>query len=43
MKELLGVSEQQIQAVIDYVVAALPDYLKRTLSAANDGALQVAA
>lgn len=43
MKELLGVSEQQIQAVVDYVVAALPGYLKRALSAANERALHGAA
>jgi hypothetical protein len=35
MKKLLGVSEQQIQAVIEYVLAGLPVYLKRVLSAAN--------
>jgi hypothetical protein len=35
MKKLLGVSEQQIQAVIEYFLAGLPVYLKRVLSAAN--------
>ena len=35
MKNLLGVSEQQIQAVIEYVLSGLPVYLKRVLSAAN--------
>ena len=35
MMELLGVSAEQIQAVVDYVIAALPGYLQRTLSAAN--------
>ena len=35
MKNLLGVTEEQIQAVVDYVVAALPGYLQRSLSLAN--------
>lgn len=35
MKQLLGISEEQIQAVVDYAVSALPGYLQRTLSAAN--------
>lgn len=35
MKKLLGISEEQIQSVVDYVVSALPGYLQRTLSAAN--------
>lgn len=35
MVNLLGISEQQVQAVLDYVFAALPGYLQRTLSAAN--------
>lgn len=42
MKKLLGVSEQQIQAVIEYVLAGLPVYLKRVLSAANGLALATA-
>lgn len=35
MKNLLGVTEEQIQAVADYVVSALPGYLQRALSVAN--------
>lgn len=35
MKNLLGVTEEQIQAVVDYVVSALPGYLQRSLSIAN--------
>ena len=35
MKNLLGVTEEQIQAVVDYVVSALPGYLQRALSVAN--------
>lgn len=35
MMNLLGISEQQVQSVVDYVVSALPGYLQRTLSAAN--------
>lgn len=35
MMKLLGVTEEQIQAVVDYVVSALPGYLQRSLSAAN--------
>lgn len=35
MIKLLGVSAEQIQAVVDYVITALPGYLQRTLSAAN--------
>ena len=35
MKQLLGISEDKIQAVVDYAVSALPGYLQRTLSAAN--------
>lgn len=35
MMKLLGISGEQIQAVVDYVVSALPGYLQRTLSAAN--------
>ena len=34
--KLLGVTETQIQVVVDYVVSALPGYLQRTLSAANN-------
>jgi len=36
MMKLLGISVEQIQAVVDYVVSALPGYLQRTLSAANE-------
>ena len=35
MVKLLGVTEAQIQSVVDYVVSALPGYLQRSLSAAN--------
>ena len=35
MKNLLGVTEEQIQTVVDYVVSALPGYLQRSLSLAN--------
>jgi len=35
MKHILGVTEEQIQDVVDYVVSALPGYMKRTLSKAN--------
>ena len=35
MKNLLGVTEEQIQAVVDYVVSALPGYLQKSLSLAN--------
>ena len=35
IKNLLGVTEEQIQAVVDYVVSALPGYLQRSLSLAN--------
>ena len=35
MMKLLGVSTEQIQVVVDYVVAALPGYLQRVLSVAN--------
>lgn len=33
--KLLGLSEEQIQTVVDYVVSALPGYLQRSLSMAN--------
>ena len=36
MMKLLGVTEAHIQAVVDYVVSALPGYLQRSLSAANN-------
>ncbi len=36
MMKLLGVTESQIQVVVDYVVSALPGYLQRSLSAANN-------
>ena len=35
MMKLLGVTEDQIQSVVNYVVSALPGYLQRSLSAAN--------
>jgi len=35
MKHILGITEEQIQNVVDYVVSALPGYMKRTLSKAN--------
>ena len=35
MMNLLGVTEAQIQSVVDYVLSALPGYLQRSLSAAN--------
>ena len=35
MMKLLGITEAQIQSVVDYVVSALPGYLQRSLSAAN--------
>ena len=35
MMRLLGISDKQIQAVVDYVVSALPGYLQRTLYIAN--------
>lgn len=35
MKRLLGISEAQIQVVVDYVVSALSGYLQRTLTLAN--------
>ena len=41
MMNLLGISEQQVQAVVDYVISALPGYLQRTLATAN-GLPQVA-
>ena len=37
--ELLGISAEQIQAVVDYVIAALPGYLQRALSSVNRIAL----
>ena len=41
MMNLLGISEEQVQSVVDYVVSALPGYLQRTLAVAN-GLTQVA-
>ncbi len=35
MMKLLGITEAQIQTVVDYVVSALPGYLQRSLSVAN--------
>jgi len=35
MKHILGATQEQIQNVVDYVVSALPSYMKRTLSKAN--------
>ena len=37
MSKVLGVSEDQIQAVVDCVLSTIPDYLQRTLAAANTG------
>ena len=40
MKHVLGIPEEQIQAVVDYyVMGNLPEYLLRTLSAVNNVAL----
>ena len=36
MKNVLGISEEQIQAVVDYVMGNMPEYLLRTLSAVNN-------
>lgn len=41
MKKLPGITEAQIQSVVDYVISALPGYLQRSLSAAN-GIVQAA-
>jgi hypothetical protein len=35
MIKLLGITEEQVQSVVDYVVSALPGYLQRSLSIAN--------
>ena len=35
MKKLLGVTEEQVQSVVNYAISALPGYLQRSLSAAN--------
>ena len=35
MMKLLGLSEKQIHVVVDYVISALPGYLRRTLIIAN--------
>lgn len=35
LMKLLGVTEEQIQEVVDYVVSSLPGYLQRSLSIAN--------
>lgn len=35
LSEVLGLSEKQIHAVVEYVISALPGYLKRTLSVVN--------
>ena len=35
MMKLLGITDEQIQSVVDYVVSALPGYLQRSLSIAN--------
>ena len=35
MIKLLGITDEQIQSVVDYVVSALPGYLQRSLSIAN--------
>ena len=36
MKNVLGIPEEQIQAVVDYVMGNMPEYLLRTLSAVNN-------
>lgn len=36
MMKLLGVTEAQIESVVNYVISALHGYLQRSLSAAND-------
>ena len=35
MIKLLGITDEQIKSVVDYVVSALPGYLQRSLSIAN--------
>ena len=35
MIKLLGITEEQVQSVVDHVVSALPGYLQRSLSIAN--------
>lgn len=35
MMKLLGITDEQIQSVVNYVVSALPGYLQRSLSIAN--------
>ena len=35
MMKLLGITETQMQSVVDYVISALPGYLQRSLAAAN--------
>ena len=35
MMKLLGITDEQIQSVVDNVVSALPGYLQRSLSIAN--------
>lgn len=35
MMKLLGVTEEQVESVVNYAVSALPGYLQRSLSAAN--------
>ena len=40
MKHMLGIPEEQIQTVVDYVMGNLPVYLLRTLSAVNNVALE---
>lgn len=35
MMKLLGITEKQVEEVVEYVVSALPGYLQRTLAAAN--------
>ncbi len=39
MKHVLGIPEEQIQAVVDYVMGNMPEYLVRILSAANNVSL----
>ena len=35
MKKVLGITDEQIQAVVDHVMGNIPEYLQRTLSVAN--------
>ena len=42
MMKVLGVSEDQIQAVVDCVLSTIPDYLQRTRAAASKGTKKAA-